>query len=122
MAPLLSDDKDIARSYLELFERHVKAFRAAKTSNNADTLKLTEKSPFNDPYMVAAIHFAEQTNFESVNHKLAEMVGVVWRDAILQTKINEDCNQKIKDCQVRNDSNKASKYFTLWRIPTKRTC
>ena len=95
------------------------AFRAAKESNNADAIKLTQTSPFNDPYMVAAIHFASQTNFDSANHKLLELVKAVWRNAILQTKINEDCNQKIQDEQLRSNMNKWAKHLRLWKAPCK---
>ena len=117
LAPLLDADESVQTKHLAILKLHWEAFEEANKHANNYLSKCVEHSPFQTPYMRFVVHFCKKGGW-AMTPEIRELVSAVFC-SILQTKINEDCNQRIRDKETRASSSKSMRQWTQWSVPVE---
>ena len=118
LAPLLSEDPIVVQEHLQLLHKHSEAFLAAGARTQATLKPTVQRSCFRGKYMASVLHFARRSNWE-MSAALRELIYSVF-SGLLQTKMNEDANQLLRDHETRDRPSKVQRHFTQWSIPVER--
>jgi hypothetical protein len=135
LAPLLASDLDVTvrsvqgvvkgtpvgnaaercAAVMKRFKADVEAWEAAQAQVLPSALELADRCTLRGEFMRCCIHFAKESEWR-VNPMLLEMVRTLFT-SMLQTKMNEDANQKLRDHETRDNASKSMKHFKQWSIP-----
>lgn len=117
LAPLLSSDPAAVELSMAVFKKHTLAFRAAASCQVSEVTQMHKRCVLQGEFFQACIHFAEKSEWQ-LSRELNELVAAIFR-GFLQTKMNEDANQKIRDRETRACANKVQQHCTQWSVPIK---
>ena len=118
LAPLLDEDPAVVLETMTAFREAVTAWEAAKTCAQADVQELADRCHMTGKYMTACIRLAKDAGW-TVSMPLRELLNCVFT-AMLNEKLNEDANHKIRDIETRANASKTMQHFTQWSVPVER--
>lgn len=115
LAPLLSNDQSIVEQHLQLLKEHVTAYEAAKELTQPELKRIVSRSCMRGTFMEAVIFFAKRAAWH-LSPELKELVAAAFKGP-RQTKLNEDANQQVRDCETRNAAHKTTRDYAIWHVP-----
>lgn len=115
LAPLLSTDDSVVKETMDWFKLCIESWQAARTSDSVEIQSLASQCQLDTKYMTAIVNLTRASGW-TVSEPVREMLRATFT-ALLNEKLIEDANQKIRDSESRDNCSKVMKHMTQWAIP-----